>query len=47
MGQKGGFFKLLPNIWENLIPEIWAEMLLVNEIVRFLNLLYLRNKMMK
>ena len=39
--------------WTNLIfgeivvPEIWAKMLLANEIAGFLNELYLQNKIMK
>ena len=30
-----------------LVPEIWAKMLLANEIENFLNQLYLQNKMTK
>ena len=43
----------LPYSWtslifgKNLVPEIWDEMLLANQIVGFLNQLYLYNKMMK
>ena len=39
--------------WTNLIfrkipvPEIWAKMLLANEIAGFVNQLYLQNKIMK
>ena len=39
--------------WTNLIfgkilvPEIWAKMLLANEIAEFLNQIYLQNKIMK
>ena len=39
--------------WTNLIfgkilvPEIWAKMLLANEIAGFLNQLYLQNEIMK
>ena len=33
--------------WEILVPEIWAKMLLANEIVGFSNQLYLQNKVMK
>ena len=32
---------------KNLVPEIWAKMLLVNQIAGFLNLQYLMNKVMK
>ena len=31
----------------NLVPELWAKMLLANQITGFLNQLYLWNKMMK
>ena len=30
-----------------LVPEIWAKVLLANQIVGFLNQLYLQNKIMK
>ena len=32
---------------EILVPEIWAKMLLANEIAGFFNQLYLLNKIMK
>ena len=32
---------------ENLVPEIWDKMLLANQFPKFLNKLYLQNKMMK
>ena len=32
---------------EILVPEIWAKMLLANEIAGFLNQVYLQNKIMK
>ena len=36
-----------PIFVENLVPEIYAKMLLANEIAEFLNQLYLQNKIMK
>ena len=31
----------------DLVPEIWAKMLLANQMAKFLNQIYLWNKMMK
>ena len=36
-----------PIFGKNLVPEIWAKMLLANQITGFLNQRYLQNKMMK
>ena len=36
-----------PIFWGNLVPEIWAKILLVNQIAGFLNQLDLQNKVMK
>ena len=34
-------------IWLDLVLDIWAKMLLANQIARFLDQLYLKNKLMK
>ena len=35
------------DIWNILVPEIWAKMLSAYEIAGFLTQLYLQNKIMK
>ena len=37
----------IPVLGKNLVPEIWAKMLLADQITGFLNWLYLQNTKMK
>ena len=34
-------------IWKKLVPEVWAKMLLANDIAEFLNQLYFQNNIIK
>ena len=40
-------FRKVKSFGKNLVSEIWAKMLLANQITRFLNQLYLQKKRMK